>query len=98
MSKASKAARFITAFCQVEWPDGGVKMASTIAERDAGTFAGYVGGGSHKYIEADEITAHLGEPEGAGVYGYERFDDGSCILLMCKGPLAVLDEKGARWL
>ena len=95
MSIAGKAAMLITAFCKFTWPDKGDSMASTAADfANAFDGASY---GSHKYIPADEYTTQLGEPLGEGVYGYWRFSDKSLLLLTCRGPLAIVDDKGCRW-
>jgi len=93
-SIAYRMATLIQAYCRDKWGDN--LMASTMADHFAasGDGAGY---GSHKYIPADEYTMHLGEPIGAGVYGYWRYSDSSCMLLTCKGPLAIVDEGGCRW-
>jgi len=94
MSIAYRMAVLVEGYCRDKWGDN--LMASTMADRFAeiGEGAGY---GSHKYIPADEYTMHLGEPIGAGVYGYWRYADSSCLLLTCRGPLAIVDERGCRW-
>lgn len=44
--------------------------------------------GSHKYIPSDELNKMLGLPQGAGIYGYVKFGDGSYVLRLCGGELA----------
>lgn len=104
MSYAYKAATLVSAYCEHTWPHDpasaattGCFMASTMWDVFADAFD-IKGSGSHKYIPADEYTAHLGMPLGAGVYGYTRMADDSLVLLTCKGPLAVADGSGCRWL
>lgn len=94
MSIAGKMARLVESYCAKTWGDN--LMSSTMADHfaDIGDGAGY---GSHKDIPADEYTMHLGEPIGAGVFGYWKFSDGSLLLLTCRGPLAVVDDRGCRW-
>ena len=94
MSTAYRMAVLIEGYCRDKWGDS--LMASTMADHFAGIGEG-AGYGSHKYIPADEYTMHLGEPIGAGVFGYWRYSDGSSMLLTCRGPLAIVDENGCRW-
>lgn len=93
-SIAYRMATLISAYCRDKWGDN--LMASTMADHfaEAGEGAGY---GSHKYIPAEEYTIALGEEVGSGVYGYWRYADSSLMLLTCKGPLAIADEQGCRW-
>lgn len=87
--QAMTAARLINAFCQVTWPDD-TGMASTIASGWTACF-NITSTGTHKYIPTAAINTLLGLPQGAGVWGYNRFADGSYLLLTCDGPLAVWD-------
>jgi len=101
MSQAYLAATLVHAYCRDKWPNnedanGGNNMGSTMFDSFTRAFE-RKGGGSHKYIPADEWTATLGERQGAGVYGYQRMADDSYVLLTCKGPLAVADDMGVRW-
>lgn len=93
-SIAYKMTTLITAYCEQRWGDA--LMASTMSDHfaEAGDGAGY---GSHKYIPADDYTIALGEPLGAGVYGYWRYSDSSVMLLTCRGPLGIVDHNGCRW-
>lgn len=93
-SIAHVMATLITSYCEQRWGDN--LMASTMADHlaQAGDGAGY---GSHKYIPADEYTIALGEPLGAGVFGYWRYSDSSVMLLTCRGPLGIVDHNGCRW-
>jgi hypothetical protein len=93
-SIAYRMATLITAYCEQRWGDA--LMASTMADHfaEAGDGAGY---GSHKYIPADEYTIALGEPLGAGVFGYWRYSDSSVMLLTCRGPVGIVDHNGCRW-
>lgn len=96
MSIAYRAATLITAYCRATWPDKWADMPSTMADHFAGSFDG-ASYGSHKYVaQLDEINARLGAREGAGVFGYWRFSDGTQMLLTCEGPLAVIDKDGLR--
>jgi hypothetical protein len=93
-SIAYRMATLITSYCEQRWGDN--LMASTMADHfaEVGSGAGY---GSHKYIPADEYTIALGEPLGAGVFGYWRYSDSSVMLLTCRGPLGIVDHNGCRW-
>lgn len=103
MSKAAIAAKLVVGWCKSQWPDdgsatSGSRMASTMLGSFVDAFAGYKGGGSHKYIEElDEMNALLGLEKGSGIFAYEMFDDGTRIFMTCDGPLAVLDVDGLRW-
>lgn len=94
MSIAYTMAALIEGYCRDKWGDN--LMASIMADHFAGIGEG-AGYGSHKYLPADEYTRHLGESMDAGVFGYWRYADSSCLLLTCRGPLAIVDEKGCRW-
>jgi len=93
-SIAYRMATLITSYCEQRWGDA--LMSSTMADyfAEVGNGAGY---GSHKYIPADEYTIALGEPLGAGVFGYWRYSDSSVMLLTCRGPLGIVDHNGCRW-
>ncbi len=101
MSQAYKAAVLVQSYCQVKWPGNGVSegnnMASTVFDMFERVFE-TKGGGSHKHIPADEYSAALGMEAGSGVFGYVRMGDDSLVLLTCEGPLAVVDDKGCRWI
>ena len=89
MCYAQVAADQINAFCRMQWPnDGDARMASTWCNGSVIDAYDHEGHSTHKYINADQFTQDLGEPQGAGVYGAWRMKDGSLLLLTCKGPLA----------
>jgi hypothetical protein len=89
MCYARIAASQINAYCRMKWPEKGyADMASTWANGSVIDAYDHVGGGSHKYIPADDFTKQLGEPIGAGVFSYWQMKDGSLLLRTCKGPLA----------
>lgn len=101
---------YIHRWCEAKWPvvEGseepphlvGKRMASTVANGHMMDVFDHKGHGSHKYIPADKLTADLGLPEGAGVYGYWQMYDGSYVLLTCQGPLAWWDGRAdskAEW-
>lgn len=101
MSAARIAAGYINAWCRLTFaPDAkrtelrskdGEEMASTMANGSMIDAFDHTGSGTHKYIPADRLTQELGEPLGAGVYGYWRMYDGSYLLRTCRGPLAYWD-------
>jgi hypothetical protein len=102
MSAAAIAGRLLHAYCTVTWPndENPKRMASTIANGSYIDVFDHQGGGSHKYIPADRLTDDLGEPRGAGVYGYWKMFDGSYLLRTCDGRLAHwdgTDEGKAEW-
>jgi hypothetical protein len=106
MSYARVAAGYINAWCALKFvlTNGqgrdGASMASTMANGSMIDAFDHQGGGSHKYIPADRLTADLGEPAGAGVFGYWRMKDGSYLLRTCRGPLAWWSggkEEHAEW-
>lgn len=95
---AQIAADYINGHCHLVY--GNVAMASKVANGEMIDVFDHTGGGTHKYIPADRFTQELGEPEGAGVYGYWRMYDGSYLLRTCRGPLAWQDaprEGLAQW-
>lgn len=98
MCYARVAAAQINAYCRMKWPkEGFADMASTWANGSVIDAYDHEGGGSHKYIQADEFTEQLGEKQGEGVYGYWRMKDGSLLLRTCKGPLAWAKDGKAEW-
>lgn len=75
-------------------------MESTVCNGGLIDVFDHTGYGTHKYIPADRLTAELGMPEGAGVYGFWGMKDGSYLLLTCRGPLAYWSGKAedkAEW-
>jgi len=97
-STAFSAAVLVSGWCAAKWGAAN-DMHSTMVESFINAFKGYRGGGSHKYIsELAEINSRLGLPDGAGVFWYHAFDDGSRLFLTCEGPLAILDGEGLRWI
>lgn len=100
MSAAKIAAMLIHAHCRATWPDSGAEMGSTILNGAFLDVFDFKGSGSHKYVPDERLTADLGEPKGAGVYGYVRMYDDSYVLKTCKGPLAIWsgkDDEKAEW-
>lgn len=108
MCYARVAASVLNAYCLAKFPDfserhptvGRANMASTMANGEWIDAFDHQGGGSHKYIPADRLTEELGEPKGAGVYGYWLMKDGSKLLRTCRGPLAWWSgkpEDRAQW-
>jgi hypothetical protein len=93
--QARIAATFVNAFCKEKWPDDWLGMAPQAFETYAvsGVFS-TIASGTHKYIPAEQLSAALGLPYGAGIFGYWLFQDGSCVLLTCANGLAVWDGKG----
>lgn len=61
---------------------------------NACSFAGIRSSHSHKYFDSAAITKELGMPEGAGAFWQTVFEDGSSIIHLCGGDIAVLDENG----
>lgn len=98
---AKFAAMYINAWCQKKWPEDRVNaMPSTMANGPFIDVFDHVGGGSHKYIPAEKLTADLEMPEGAGVFGYWKMKDGSYLLRTVPGPLAYWsgkEEDKAEW-
>lgn len=100
MPYARTAAQYITAWCRATYKENPDRMGSTMANGEMIDCFDHRGHGSHKYIPADRLTQELGEPEGSGVYGYWAMNDGSYLLLTCRGDLAWWsgkDEDKARW-
>ena len=104
MTAAKITASYLHAWCLKKFPGDkpheGTNIASTMANGSMFDVFDHKGHGSHKYIPADKLTADLGEPERAGVFGYWRMHDGSYILRTSRGPLATWsgnpDDK-AEW-
>jgi hypothetical protein len=100
MPYAQIAAQYITAWCRATYAKNPDKMGSTMANGGMIDCFDHRGHGSHKYIPADKLTEDLGERQGAGVYGYWAMNDGSYLLLTCRGDLAWWSGKNedkAQW-
>ncbi len=89
MSNAKMACEFVKAMAEAKFPYDAKSMSKHVVEWL--TFADIIDSGSHKYIPADTLSAELGQPEGAGVYGYVQFRDKSYILLTCHAGIAYWD-------
>lgn len=92
--KAMTAAQLIMGYCQALWPDNAIRMSTAAAPMMVDHVMETIGGGSHKYIPTKELNQFLGLPEGAGVFGYTKFNDHSCLLYTCDNGLAVWDSQG----
>lgn len=105
MSYAKTAANCINLLTMATYPDwaeknGPISLASTMANGEIIDAFDHKGGGSHKYIPADRLSEELGEPAGAGVYGFWQMKDGSYLLRTCHGALAHWSGKAedkAEW-
>jgi len=96
-NKALRAAVLVSGWCAAKW-GADYSQNSAMFSNCVDMFEGYRGGGSHKGIaELDEINSRLGLSDGSGVFWYHAFDDGSRAFMTCPGQLAVLDDKGLRW-
>lgn len=89
---AKIAATYIRAFCKASFKDSD-SMESTVAIGEMIDVFDHNGGGTHKYIPADKLSADLEQPAGAGVYGYWVMKDGSYLLRTCCGRLAYWSGK-----
>ncbi|QIG70735.1 hypothetical protein EVB91_184 [Rhizobium phage RHph_I1_18] len=91
---AQIAAEYMHAWCRMKWPENGTdkiagtKMASTMCRGEMIDCFDIISSGTHKYIPANKLTADLERPQGAGVYAFFKFSDGSYLLMTCDGPLA----------
>lgn len=89
---ANLAGQFCLAIAMKTFPDDATKMSTLcvdwLASIDNATSAG-----SHKYVPTKELNVALGLPDGAGVYGYRRYPDGSYLLLTCSNGLACWSGK-----
>lgn len=93
---ARLAAMYIHSYCRQKWPtveDGkdhlhGTNMASTMCQGSWIDVFDVASSGTHKYIPTHKLNEDLGLRQGAGVFGYYRFKDGSYLLMTCDGPLA----------
>ncbi len=103
---AQIAAEYLHAWCRAKWPtplkhqSDSAQMASTVANGGMMDVFDFKGHGTHKYIPSDKLTVDLGEPKGAGVYGYWKMADNSYLLLTCNGRLAYWngdEEEVACW-
>lgn len=90
MSKAVIAAKFVRAIAKDIFPDVAKGMETNCVDWLA-RIDDAVDSGSHKYIPADRLSAELGQPSGAGVFGYRKYDDGSYLLLTCSAGVAIWD-------
>ena len=88
MPYAQVAAQYITAWCRATYTKDPDKMGSTMANGNMIDAFDHTRHCTHKYIPADRLTADLGEPIGAGVYGAWIMKDKSVLLLTCRGDLA----------
>lgn len=90
MSKAKNAALLAVAYAQAAFPNDAIGMSKYTIRNVL-----YIVGGDNysegtaKYIPKDELNKALGLPDGAGVFGYVRFDDGTYVLETCSNGLAV---------
>jgi len=84
------ALQFCRAISKERFADDWQKMETYcvdwLASIDAATDAG-----SHKYIPTERLNGQLGLRQGAGVYGYRKYADGSYLLLTCDNGLAHWD-------
>jgi hypothetical protein len=80
--KSKLAGEFCVAMAQRMFPDDAAGMAVYCLEW-LDTIANTTGSGSHKYIPTDWLNDKLGLPQGAGVYGYVKFEDDSYLLRLC---------------
>lgn len=94
MSKAKTAAEFVKCYAEAKFGKYAIQMSKYVV--DYLTFADIKDSGSHKYIPADDLSAKLGQPADAGVYGYVMFQDGSYILLTCHAGIAWWDGGDAE--
>jgi hypothetical protein len=95
MSKAAFAGICVVAYCKERWPYNFVAMCDTVANDFCHRFEGFSGSASHKYLpEIDEINKMIGAREGAGVYAYASYNDGSSLLFTCEHGIATIDERG----
>jgi hypothetical protein len=101
MCYAKVASAMLNAWCRQKWPeDKNADMASTMGNGPLIDAFDHKGGGSHKYIPADKLTADLDQPQGAGVFGYWKMGDDSYLLRTSAGPLAWWSgnkEEKAEW-
>lgn len=101
---AKIAALYITAYCRETFKDKngklGEDMGSALANGEMIDVFDHKGYGTHKYLPAEKLTKDLGEPVGAGVYGFWLMADGSYLLRTCRGKLAYWGgkpEDKAEW-
>ena len=106
MSAAQIVTLYVHAHCRQQWPTpmehqtDSAQMASTVLNGGFADVFDFKGSGSHKYIPSDKLSQDLGEPLGAGVYGYLKMYDDSYVLMTCNGRLAHWsgkDEDIAVW-
>lgn len=95
MSDARMACLFVQAVAQRCFPDNAVQMEGPCVHWLV-SIADVVDSGSHKYIPAARLSADLGCAEGAGVYGYIKFRDGSYLLKTCHHGVAVWEGGDER--
>lgn len=86
--KAKTAALMVQAYATACFPDDGIGFEKHCL--DNFLYVGdYVSQGSHKYVPTERLNDQLKLPQGAGIFGYVKFDDGSYILQTCSNGLAV---------
>jgi hypothetical protein len=90
MSNARMALEFCRAISKERFPDDWRNMETLCVDWLASIDAA-VDAGSHKYIPAERLNNDLGLPQGAGVYNYRKYVDGSYLLLTCRNGLAIWD-------
>ena len=94
MSKAKLAVWFARVGARDKFPDDAEGMSKIVLGWlvSIGVDASY---GTHKYIPTSWLNEQLGLPDGAGIYGFYRFDDGSYALLTCRnGVIAWNGSEG----
>lgn len=90
MSHARMAMEFCRAISEKRFPDDARNMERFCVDWLASIDAA-VDSGSHKYIPVEKLNAALGVPDGAGVFGYRKYADGSYLLMTCNTGLAYWD-------
>ena len=96
---AKIAALYVKAYCKATFKEPEA-MESTMCQGGFLDCFDITGTGSHKYIPTTKLNSDLGKRDGAGVYNYAKFSDGSYLLFTCDGPLAYwsgVTEDAAEW-
>jgi hypothetical protein len=88
--QAKSAALMIMEVCKNRFPKDSMGMEHYQLDSMASCF-NIVNSGTHKYIPTEQLNADLGIPNGAGVFAYYKFKDGSYILMTCNHGLCVWD-------